>query len=99
MYAIRSYYGQKHGEFISYYTNGQIWSKGSYFNDKETGKFYSYYRNGQLEEEKEYTNGTRSGNTIQYYENGNIKIEYLNHNNGNKTRITSYNVCYTKLLR
>ncbi len=77
--------GQKHGEFISYYTNGQIWSKGSYFNDKETGKFYSYYRNGQLEEEKEYTNGTRSGNTIQYYENGNIKIEYLNHNNGNKT--------------
>jgi len=39
---------KKNGEFIEYYSNGNIKKKGNYKNDNLFGKWYYYYSNGQL---------------------------------------------------
>jgi len=38
----------KDGEHITYHSNGQIWYKRNYKNDKLEGECIEYYENGQI---------------------------------------------------
>ena len=40
--------GEKHGLWIDYHSNGQLWYKGHYVNGKKEGYWEWYYFNGQL---------------------------------------------------
>ena len=40
--------GKKHGPWISYRENGQLWTKSNYENGKLHGPWVSYHDNGQL---------------------------------------------------
>jgi len=39
---------ERHGEWIVYWDNGQLWYKGSYINNKRHGDWVMYYRSGKL---------------------------------------------------
>ena len=40
--------GKRHGPWVSYYDNGQLWSKGTFKDGKEDGPWIEYHDNGQL---------------------------------------------------
>ena len=48
--------GKKNGYFTYYYTNGDVYSKGKYYNDSIIGWYYRYYPGYVLEYREEYIN-------------------------------------------
>lgn len=50
----------KEGEYLTYYENGKLESKG-------------YYKNGQLEYKGHYKNGKLEGECLCYYDNGQLE--------------------------
>ena len=82
--------GEKTGEWLTYYDNGNIESKGSYISgDKDyiwedkNGLWQYFYKNGILKEEGEFivyeSYGTkkngRHGVWKEYHDNGQLKVE------------------------
>jgi antitoxin component YwqK of YwqJK toxin-antitoxin module len=71
--AVRNNMNQ--GEWIYYYPNGKIESKGEFNKDVITGKWTWYYENGTIKEEGYYINGEREGKWIAYKEDGIIQSQ------------------------
>ena len=42
--------GRKHGRWVSYYDNGQVWMKGTYKNGKREGTWFDYHKDGTVDE-------------------------------------------------
>jgi antitoxin component YwqK of YwqJK toxin-antitoxin module len=63
------------GEWIYYYSSGQIESRGAFKDDIIIGKWTWYYEDGTIKEEGYYRNGEREGKWITYNENGIIKSQ------------------------
>lgn len=55
----------------NYYDNGQIKSRGSSINEKNSGKWLWYYENGFKKMEGEFVNGKREGKWTIWDKNGN----------------------------
>jgi len=53
--------GKKEGEWVGYWSNGQLMSKVSFKNGKEEGEWIIYYSNGQVREKGIYKNGVMKG--------------------------------------
>jgi hypothetical protein len=51
--------GRKHGPWVSFYKNGQLWSKGTYKNGKLHGPSVFYHDNGQFESKVTFLYGKR----------------------------------------
>ena len=45
------------GEFLRYYSNGQLMYKLQYVNDKQHGEQLYYYENGELRTKENYISG------------------------------------------
>ena len=56
------------GEYIDYYSFGQILSKRSYVKNKLEGIYIEFYKNGQLHIKKNYKNNILEGEYIVYHE-------------------------------
>ena len=54
----------------SYYSNGQLLSKGNYKDGKESGLWELYHKNGQLWEKGNYVDGKKDGLFKSYSEEG-----------------------------
>lgn len=52
-------FGKKHGEWIYFYDNGNLWSEAEFNRDKMQGKSKVYYPNGQLHYSGFYKNDLR----------------------------------------
>ena len=64
--------GKKEGEWVYYYSNGQLDFKGNYKNGKEEGEWISYFSNGQLRYKGNYKNGEREGKWVYYFSDGHM---------------------------
>ena len=49
--------GKKHGPYVQYHNNGQLWTKGTYKDGKREGPWVFYYSNGQLLQKETYKDG------------------------------------------
>lgn len=67
--------GQRDGEWISWYVDGKIWSKGNFVNGKREGPGVVYFPNGKIQIEGPYNNGNRTGVWRSYDEQGNLISE------------------------
>ena len=64
--------GKKHGNFLSYHSNGQIEIKSKYNNDKIEGEFISFYRNGAVNNKGFYYKEAFTGTISTYWDNEKI---------------------------
>ncbi|MCF8231776.1 MAG: hypothetical protein K9J27_06250 [Bacteroidales bacterium] len=71
--------GKRHGQWISYYKNGRVWTKIHYIEGKANGIKKVYYENGELHYKGELKNGERTGKWTFYDVNG--KASIINYNN------------------
>lgn len=65
--------GVYNGEFVEYYPNGKVKSKGIR-SQGEVVWIERFYLNGNIEEEAGYVDKMLNGQVILYYENGKIKL-------------------------
>ncbi len=49
--------GKQEGEWVTYYSDGQLEKKGTYKDGKREGPWVRYYDSGQLEEKETYKDG------------------------------------------
>ena len=61
------------GDCISYYPDGTITSKRSYYEGLDNGKWEFFHPNGNLETVGNYYQGVRIGQWSYFFENGSIK--------------------------
>lgn len=73
-------YGYFQDEWIEYYPDGKVKSKGKFRRGKKHGVWKYYYANGQIEQEGSYKNGGLEGGWVWYFEDGRPRLEqeYLN---------------------
>ena len=64
--------GKLHGQYTSYFDNGQLSRTGKYVNGKKHGLWSFYYSNGQLSKKGEYQRGQKIGVWDSYWINGNL---------------------------
>ena len=62
--------GKKHGSWVDYYDNGQLFEKGTFKNGDFDGSWVWYWSNGQLFKKGTYKNGKREGYWESYDKNG-----------------------------
>jgi antitoxin component YwqK of YwqJK toxin-antitoxin module len=68
--------GKKHGPWVSYHDNGQVFSQGTYKNDKEDGPWVVYYKNGQLLSKGTLKDGKMDGPWVGYNDDGTVWEKY-----------------------
>ncbi len=61
---------QMHGEFITYYENGQMSSRGKYEQGKLSGVYESWHSNGELASKGDYVAGIQQGSWTWRHPNG-----------------------------
>lgn len=62
--------GEPEGEFITWYNNHKVKSKGTIRGGQKQGLWLSYYSNGSLKEEENYTAGKLNGAYKSFHRNG-----------------------------
>ncbi|MBC7587453.1 MAG: toxin-antitoxin system YwqK family antitoxin [Chitinophagaceae bacterium] len=65
----------KVGQYISYYPNKKLESKGMYAKNKKEGLWLSYYENGNKKDSTVYKNNNATGTSFTWFEDGNINIK------------------------
>jgi len=55
----------KHGDYKSYYENGQIWTQGIYKNGIKNGKWVEYDENGNTLREGNFKDGKEDGKWVE----------------------------------
>ena len=65
----------KVGQYISYYTNKQLDSKGMYVKNKKEGLWLSYYENGNKKDSITYKNNNAFGTAYSWFEDGSISVK------------------------
>ena len=79
--------GKKHGPWVSYHDNGQVFSQGTYKNDKEDGPWVVYYKNGQLLSKGTLKDGKMDGPWVGYNDDGTVWEKYTGtYKNGVKVK-------------
>ncbi|MEZ4922362.1 MAG: hypothetical protein R2780_04255 [Crocinitomicaceae bacterium] len=67
------------GEWVTYYQDGKMKSKGTYTEGKKNGKWVYYFTDGKKEQEGSFKNDVLYAQWTWYYQNGQIrKQEYFN---------------------
>ena len=66
--------GVRVGDWISFYTNGQLDWNGSYLNGCRDGKWNWYYYSGKVKARREYRSCKLNGMSVAYFENGLTKF-------------------------
>ncbi|MCC9607153.1 hypothetical protein LOC68_14265 [Blastopirellula sp. JC732] len=61
---------ERHGKWITYYSNGQIQVEGEYEFDVPVGRFIWWYPNGQKAIQGSYVSGKEDGRWLWWHENG-----------------------------
>ena len=64
--------GKRHGPWVEYHENGQVWLKGIYKDGKLDGPWVGYNENGQLESKGTYKDGKMDGPWVGYWSNGTV---------------------------
>ena len=64
--------GKRHGPWVRYYDNGQLYYKGTYKNGKWDGPYVRYYENGQFWTEGTLKVGEEDGPWVYYLPNGTV---------------------------
>ena len=82
--------GMRHGAWIGYRENGQLWYEGNFKNGKRDGAWVSYNENGGLEHKGNNKNGVPEGAWVSYHENGQLRYKG-NHKNGKEGDWVGYN--------
>ncbi len=67
--------GQKEGDWLSEYENGNKFFEGSYEGGLDTGKHTYYYENGMKRLEGKYVSGEKNGRWKRYYDDGQLMLE------------------------
>ena len=67
--------GEKHGDWVAYYANGNKMREGRYVNGKKDGPWTLYYENGNKKSECTFVNGKYSGLYTAYHENGKRRFQ------------------------
>ena len=68
--------GKKEGDWIGYYSDGQLMYKGNYKNGKQEGEWVTYFwSTGQLMRKGNYKNGKREGAWVDYEKDGTLDRE------------------------
>ena len=62
--------GKAIGEWVGYWSNGQLEYKGKYKDGWEEGEWVGYHDNGQLERKGKYKDGKKVGEWISYDKDG-----------------------------
>lgn len=65
----------KVGQYISYYPNNKLESKGMYSKNTKEGLWLSYYENGNKKDSTVYKNGNVSGISYTWFEDGSINVK------------------------
>ena len=65
--------GVQVGPWVTYHKNGQLWSKGTYKNEKRDGPWVIYYETGRLQTKGTQQDGEWDGPYVLYHENGQLK--------------------------
>ena len=73
--------GEREGDWVHYWDNGQLKSKGNYTNGKKEGVWVHYWDNGRLSSKGNMKNGKDDGDWIHYWDNGQLKSKG-NYTNG-----------------
>ncbi|MEQ8907784.1 MAG: hypothetical protein RIC95_01205 [Vicingaceae bacterium] len=73
-------YGERNGQWIHYYPNGDISFEGAYVEGVPEGKHKYYYPNGVLEKVEQYSFGEKDGKWLWYNKDGfeTMSITYKN---------------------
>lgn len=76
--------GKYHGEYKTYYYNGQISFNQLYKNGRKNGAGYRWYPSGQLNHRSYYSEDILDGKCIEFYENGEMtyRCSYRGHKHG-----------------
>ena len=67
--------GKRHGIWLSFYPEGNVWSECAYKNGVKEGQTITYYPNGNKRYEGFYTNDKESGIWKYWEENGKLSKE------------------------
>jgi hypothetical protein len=62
-------------EYVSYYPNNKLESKGMYVHNKKEGLWLSYYENGNKKDSTVFKNNNPIGISYTWFENGNFSIQ------------------------
>ena len=68
--------GKKHGPWVWYHDNGQLWRKGTYKDGERDGPWVEYHDNGQLWRKGAYKDGPPDGPWVAYHDNGQLDEEW-----------------------
>ena len=63
------------GEYVIYYSSGNVCETCSYKDDKQDGEFASYYASGQIWEICQYKKGKIDGEYVKYHRNGHVWVK------------------------
>ena len=74
-------YGNKEGNWKSYYSDDKLYFTGSFMQGNPDGKHIFYYANGKVQEERFYQNSIKTGNWSKYNENGELMVVITYKNN------------------
>jgi len=72
--------GIRNGDFVAYFSNGIIYSKGSFSNGILHGELKNYFINGNLSFSTTMNNGRENGDSKLYSENGKIQTHKVYQN-------------------
>lgn len=64
--------GLRHGEWTSFYENGQVKNRGRYLLGQKEGMWLGYYRSGQLFYQGAYKADKKDGPWVSYYEDNTL---------------------------
>jgi antitoxin component YwqK of YwqJK toxin-antitoxin module len=89
-------YGERHGNWNHYFTNGKLSFEGSYVDGVPEGKHKYYNENGILIKEEEYSYGEKVGRWKWYDSNG-IETMEIQYKNGKVKRINGAKVKFSDI--
>jgi tetratricopeptide (TPR) repeat protein len=69
--------GIKTGPYVSYYSNGSVFSKGQYKSGKRVGTSQAFYRSGEIAQTAQWANDLHDGPLVMFYKNGKPLSEVL----------------------
>jgi len=82
---------KKIGQFVSYYPNGTIESKGKYQQNKKEGLWLTYHENGKIKDSTFYKNNNPTATSYSWFSDGRMNVKREMDESGNGTGIeTSY---------
>ena len=82
--------GLKHGKWVMFFSNGQVYYIGTAKNGTIEGPFEGYYDNGQMADRGEMKNGLKDGLWITYSRDGKLSNKTL-YKDGDIVRTKDYN--------